>query len=82
MTAARNTEGKLGVLVCRYSMDDNVVASKHVTVSLAEGKFGSNVRCHLTDEFNMYTEYPIALQPDGTLLLDMQPNSFVFIEQD
>ena len=82
VTAARNAEGKLGILVCRYSMDNNIVAPKYVTVSLAEGKFDSNVRCHITDEFNMYTEYPIALQPDGTLLLDMQPNSFVFIEQD
>lgn len=80
VTAARNAEGKLGILVCRYSMDNNVVAPKYVTVSLAEGKFDSNVRCHITDEFNMYTEYPVALQPDGNLLFDMQPNSFVFIE--
>jgi hypothetical protein len=80
VTAARNPEGNLGILVCRYSMDNNVVAPKYVTVSLAEGKFDSNVRCHITDEFNMYTEYPVALQPDGNLLFDMQPNSFVFIE--
>ena len=25
----------------------------------------------LTDQFNMYTEYPVALQPDGTLNLAM-----------
>jgi hypothetical protein len=49
-------------------------------VSLAKGKFDENVRCHIADEFNMYTEYPIALQPDGKLLLSMEPNSFVFIE--
>ena len=78
--AGRNAEGKLGILVCRYSMDNNVVAPKYVTVGLAEGKFDSNVRCHLTDEFNMYTEYPVALQPDGTLLLSLTPNSFVFVE--
>ena len=34
----------------------------------------------LTDQFNMYTEYPVALQPDGTLNLAMEPHSFVFIE--
>ena len=80
VTAARNAKGKLGILVCRYSMDNNVVATKDVTVSLANSKFDENVRCHIADEFNMYTEYPIALQPDGTLLLAMEPNSFVFIE--
>ena len=80
VTAARNAEGKLGILVCRYTMDNNVVATKDVTVSLANGKFDSKVRCHITDEFNMYTEYPVALQPDGNLLLSMEPNSFVFIE--
>jgi hypothetical protein len=80
VTAARNAKGKLGILVCRYSMDNNVVNTKDVTVSLAKGKFDENVRCHITDDFNMYTEYPVALQPDGTLLLAMEPNSFVFIE--
>ena len=49
-------------------------------VSLAGGKFDGKARCHITDQFNMYTEYPVALQPDGTLLLSMQPHSFVFIE--
>lgn len=34
-----------------------------------------------TDEFNMYTEYPVALQEDGTLLLQLYPHSFVFIEE-
>ena len=80
VTAARNAKGKLGILVCRYSMDNNAVNTKDVTVSLAKGKFDENVRCHITDDFNMYTEYPVALQPDGTLLLAMEPNSFVFIE--
>ena len=80
VTAARDAEGRLGILVSRYVLDDNVTAVKDVTVSLAGGKFDGKVRCHVTDQFNMYTEYPVALQPDGTLLLSMQPHSFVFIE--
>lgn len=80
VTAARNAEGNLGILVSRYELDDNITAVKDVTVSLEGMKFDGKVRCHITDQFNMYTEYPIALQPDGTLLLPMQPHSFVFIE--
>lgn len=80
VTAARDNEGHLGVLVSRYTLDDNVTSNRNVTVRLASGSFGSSVRCHITDRFNMYTEYPVALQPDGTLILGLEPDSFVFIE--
>ena len=81
VTAARNAEGRLGILVSRYVMDDNITAVKDVVVKLADGsKFDERVRCHITDPFSMYTEYPVALQPDGTLLLALEPDSFVYIE--
>ena len=80
VTAARGADGRLGILVSRYVMDDNITAVKDVTVSLEGGKFNESVRCHITDPFSMYTEFPVALQPDGTLLLPLQPDSFVFIE--
>ena len=80
VTAARGADGKLGILVSRYVMDDNITAVKDVTLRLADGKFDSRVRCHITDQFSMYTEYPVAPQPDGTLLLPLQPDSFVFVE--
>lgn len=66
--------------VSRYVLDDNITAPMDVTVRLASGSFDGKVRCHITDQFNMYTEYPVALQPDGTLLLSLQPDSFVFVE--
>lgn len=78
--AARDAEGHLGILVSRYVMDNNITSSKDVMLSLADGKFDGKVRCHVTDEFSMYTEYPVALQPDGTLVLSMEPDSFFFIE--
>ena len=80
VTAARDSEGRLGILVSRYVLDDNITAPMDVTVRLASGSFDGKVRCHITDQFNMYTEYPVALQPDGTLLLSLQPDSFVFVE--
>jgi len=80
VTAARNADGRLGILVSRYTLDNNNTAVKNVTVKLASGSFDSSVRCHITDQFSMYTEYPVALQPDGTLLLELQQDSFVFIE--
>ena len=61
-------------------LDDNITSVKDVTVRLSEGKFDEKVRCHITDPYNMYTEYPVALQPDGTLILAMDPNSFFFVE--
>ena len=80
VTAARGIDGHLGILVSRYVMDDNITAVQDVTVSLSEGRFDSSVRCHITDPFSMYTELPVALQPDGTLILPLQPHSFVYIE--
>ena len=80
VTAARNAAGALGILVSRYVMDDNITSTLDVTLRLSEGKFDERVRCHLTDPFSMYTEYPVALQPDGTLFLSLQPDSFVFVE--
>lgn len=80
VTAARDAEGHLGILVSRYIIDNNITSSKDVRLSLADGKFDGKVRCHITDEYSMYTEYPVALQPDGTLVLSMEPDSFFFIE--
>ena len=80
VTAARDADGHLGILVSRYVMDDNITAVQDITLRLEGASFDSRVRCHITDPFSMYTELPVALQPDGTLLLPMQPNSFVFIE--
>jgi len=80
VTAARNDEGRLGILVSRYTMDGNITAAKDVTLKLASGRFDEKVRCHICDAFSMYTEYPVALQADGTLNLSMEPDSFVFIE--
>jgi len=80
VTAARGADGQLGILVSRYVMDDNITAVSDVVLRLSDGKFDGKVRCHITDPFSMYTEYPVALQPDGTLLLSLQPSSFVFVE--
>ncbi len=63
-----------------YVLDDNNTSARDVTVRLDGGRFDDTVRCYITDAFSMYTEYPVALQPDGTLSLSLQPHSFVFIE--
>lgn len=84
VTAARSDDGRLGVLVSRYVMDDNITTYENVTVKMVsdgrEVPFGATVRCHICDSNNMYTEYPIALQPDGTLQLSLAPHSFVLVE--
>ena len=80
VTAARGADGRLGILVSRYNDDDNVTSRKIVSVKLDSGSFDSRVRCHITDDFNMFTEYPVALQADGTLALALEPRSFVMVE--
>jgi len=80
VTAAVGPNGKLGILVGRYTADNNVTDRKKIQVRLEGKLFDENVRCHITDLFTLYTEYPVALQKDGTLSLNLDPTSFVFIE--
>ena len=81
VTAAKGSEGSLALLVSRYCQDDNVTSSKRIRVKLESGRFSGKVRCHIMDKYNFYTEYPVALQEDGTLLLQLYPHSFVFVEE-
>ena len=77
--AAKNKDGKLGILVCRYSDDDNVCGVEKIGVRLASGSL-EGAECHLTDESRLFTEYPFAVK-DGALELLLEPNAFVLIEK-
>lgn len=77
--AAANKDGKLAILVCRYSDDDNVQGAKPVTVRLKEGSL-EGARCTITDSSFTFTEIPAATE-NGALELMLEPNAFVLIER-
>ena len=78
VTAARNTDGKLRVMVTRYNDDNNVVTRRVVKVATGE-KFSGEVVAHITDSTRSYTEIPLAVR-DGEIEVSMEPNSVVVID--
>ena len=80
VTAARGTDGRIGILLCRYTYDNNVVAAEDYVIRRADGKpFGEAIG-HLTDFARTYTEVPVERVKDGALRIQLYPDSFVFIE--
>ena len=76
-TAAKNDDGKMMIILCRYSEDDK--SSKETyRVKLSEGQI-SKVIGHLTDEWHRYTEVPLNVS-DGAIEVTLWPNSFIAIE--
>lgn len=73
-------DGKTGVLVTRYTDDDNLVSPATVRVALPKGAFGGIVRGFVTDGFHAGSAKTFLPEGDGSLILSMLPNSFVYIE--
>ena len=80
-TAAASADGRLGLLVTRYSDDDNI--SGHVALRIsAKGRSLAGARCHMTDKVRMFTEVFPGAEEDGSVIVNMQPQSFLFLELD
>lgn len=77
--AAKGKGGSGAVFVTRYSDDDNSSETGKVTIRVS-GKGLSNARCHMTDLVRTYTEVPVELQADGSVVIQMQPLSFALVE--
>ena len=78
--AAVGKDGKLAILVCRYTEDNNVVASKPVKIRLEGGSLAGAIG-HLTDLARTYTEVPVPVAEDGSATVTLDPNSFILIEK-
>lgn len=78
-TAAKGADGSLGVYLARATADANVTETIIVKVNV-KGRRLTRGRCHLVDEFNQYTETPLAFMGDGTAEIDLRPNAFAYIE--
>ena len=77
--AAVGPDGHAGILVTRYLDDDNVTAIELVKVRV-EGRSLADAICHLTDKVRFYTQIFPKADEDGSITLQMKPNSFAFIE--
>ena len=78
VSAARGKDGRLMLILCRYSEDDNQCAKETYRVRLAEGQIEKAVG-HLTDQSHIYTEIPLNVN-DGAIDVSLWPNSFIAIE--
>ena len=77
--AAKGENGRMALLIARYSDDDNVSDIGSVTVRVP-GKQVTDVRCHMTDLVRTYTEVPVGVDHAGQMSLRMMPWSFALIE--
>ena len=77
--AAKDMDGSGAVIVARYSDDNNVTETAEVTVAVP-GVSLARAQCHITDEVRVYTEVPLALKGDGSVVIRLQPNSFAVLE--
>ncbi len=77
--AAKGADGTCALLVVRYSDDNNITDTATVYLHLP-GIDLRQARCHMTDSFRIYTEVSLVRASDGSCLVHMQPNSFIFVE--
>jgi hypothetical protein len=75
--AARSDDGKIAIYISRYSNDDNIRNDVTVRLDLPKAK---RYRCHLTDDWRIYTEHQLESTSDGAKELTLVPSSFAFIE--
>ena len=76
-TAAKFRAGAL--YLSRYTDDDNVHGDCAVRLDLPKG---GRYRCHLTDDWHVFTEVPLDVKEDGSCELTLVPSSFAFVESE
>ncbi len=80
--AAKGDDGRLAIFLARYTDDNNVVESRRVCITLPTDVIvdWDRSRCYLTDDELTHTETPLVVHLDGTVSVQMMPNSFALIE--
>ena len=78
LCAAKDGNGKVAIVLCRYNDNDNKNGTVPVAVSL-EGLPKSRVTCHLTDYCRANTEFPLEVL-DGAVVVPLERNAFAFVE--
>ena len=80
VVAARGEDGRIGLLLARYSEDNNVTRPERVTLRLASARSLADARCHLSDDFRLFTDVPLDINADGSADVELRPNSFALVE--
>ena len=76
--AAKDAAGKVAVVVCRYTDNDNRNGIVPVAIQTA-GLPSARVTCHLTDRCRAHTEFPLVAK-DGCVTVPLERNSFALVE--
>ncbi len=80
VTAAVSRGGRHGAaLVTRYTDDNNIAWERAVSVAVCGVRL-RKVSCRVTDAWHTYTDVPAEIGADGSILLSMEPCSFVLLE--
>ena len=78
--AATGADHSLGVLITRFTDDNNITSAETVTLKLASGRFAGRVRGYVTDGTRMHSPVHLFVEPDGSVSFSLLPNSFIYIE--
>ncbi len=78
VTAVKNNKGRLAVLICRYTDDDNVYSPESYKLKLTDIRAAKAIG-HITDDISIYTETPIEIV-NGETTIQLYPNSFIMID--
>ena len=79
VTAARGADGRLGILVARFSNDNNVIVPRRMRIRV-NGASPAGARAYMTDYASLYTEFRPSVDADGTVSFAQEPDSFVYVE--
>ncbi len=77
VTAAKDSKGRLGILVTRYTDNNNVVTPKKVKVNVKGMKINEAIG-HRTDKHHLFTEVPVKVN-GGTIEFSLDPASFIYL---
>ncbi|MBR2326683.1 MAG: hypothetical protein IKA49_04900 [Alistipes sp.] len=77
-TAAKSDDGRLMLLLTRYSDDDNEVGAKVIEIEL-KGMEIKEAISHVTDKYKLHTEVPVEVVGSKAKIV-MEANSYTLIE--
>lgn len=78
VTAAKDTDGRMAVLISNFSNDRNRIAPIPLSIQFKNCDI-AEIRSFITDKYKLHTETPVELT-GNTATVVMSPNSFLLLE--
>ena len=76
--AAKGVGGRVAVVLCRYTDNDNRNGSLLAAVPVV-GLPTARITCHLTDPCRAHTEFPLVVE-NGCVTVPLERNAFALVE--